>query len=1007
MRFVLVGPTIEENLSLAYLAAALRSAGHEARTASFVRDDEHETVARRIVALAPDAVGLSMTFQSRGRGFLALAASLRSAGFAGPLVAGGHWASVAAEPILRDHPTIDAILRGEAEDSLVQLADALRDGRPWDGIPGIVFRRGDRTVLGPRPAKRIDLDALPFPARDEMPHRHLDVPAAPLVASRGCRAGCTFCSIRTFGRLSDGPARRARSARSVAEEMAELHRSSGARAFVFHDDDFFSGEPATDLAWAEELRGALAALGLPRVALIVKARPDDVDPRVVDALAALGLVRVFLGIETDAPAGLRALGRTLEPGANRRALAALRDRGIFVCSNLLLWEPDTTLDDLHANLDLLAAFPGQIFNLARTELYEGAPLTRTTARRGRLLGDYLGRDYVVADPRAELAWRVFRVAMGERCYPLHGVVNAAMGLGYDAHLLRHFHPTERAARLADEALALVRRTAESTRDRLEQVVEYAAVAPLGPHPEVLQFTLDLARAVRGEDTALLAALRSAQQTLERCARGTPEPAGVRDEPAAPRSRGRGALLAAAAGLLACAKGGGTTVGRADGDAAPIPRDLPSAVDATEPAAPDTAGDAVVTADDAAAPEEVAATPGADSAAVTFRLSPQAERWAGCRGAERVGAFELGTLLEPGAPAATFERFEVTDGTVEDLYVAPDGSRAHAVLRVGERQGPQRVTAVYRLAEEGAGTIQRSEALYQYGKDAEHGTAVATAGADPQPLPECYQICDMAAPPPDTVLAQDGQVLFTHSPYDGVSGFAATFNFTVGLRANVRGERVGNPTVACTAGSASLSESSGGGYHRPPSPGETPAPELRDTYSVYYDPRPTDGSGRLEAGHHSCTVTYRIKQGDEEKEVRGAVHLRIDADGSVQIGVPAAPENTPVEPIPDGPSEATPAEPASDAARAPYPELPLSLRYAVGVRCLADYGNAVLLGAECPSGVPDESRTYLWSASAGRIEAVDGGARAVWRLPDEGGPAVALCAVQSVPFDLQLGSYRRG
>ena len=565
MRFVLVGPTIEENLSLAYLAAALRRAGHEAQTESFTRDGEHEAVARRIAALGPDAVGLSMTFQSRGRGFLALAAGLRSAGFAGPLIAGGHWASVAAESILRDQPTLDAILRGEAEDSLVQLADALRDGGPWDGIPGIVLRRADRTVLGPRPVKRADLDALPFPARDGTPHRHLDVPAAPLVASRGCRAHCTFCSISTFGRLSDGPARRIRSAASVATEMAELFRTSGVRAFVFHDDDFFSGDAAADLAWARALETALASHGLPRVALIVKARPDDIVPELVDAWAALGLVRVFLGVETDAPAGLQALGRTLDPGANRRALSLLRARGIFVCSNLLLWEPDTTLDDLRTNVDLLADFPGQIFNLARTELYEGAPLTRTTARRGRLRGDYLGRDYIVADPRAELAWRVFRVVLGERCYPLHGVVNAAMGLGYDAHLLRHFQPTERAARLADEALGLVRRTAESTRARLEQVVEYAAVAPLGAHPEVLQFTLDLARAVRGEDSVLLAALRAARRRLERCAHGLPEPAELREQPAARRGRRRGALLAAAAGLLACSKGGGSTVGYPDGD----------------------------------------------------------------------------------------------------------------------------------------------------------------------------------------------------------------------------------------------------------------------------------------------------------------------------------------------------------------------------------------------------------------------------------------------------------
>ncbi len=71
MRAVLVGPTIEENLSIAYLASALRQAGHEAKIISFVRDTDAPAVAGCILAEQPQLVGLSMTFQSRGRGFLA------------------------------------------------------------------------------------------------------------------------------------------------------------------------------------------------------------------------------------------------------------------------------------------------------------------------------------------------------------------------------------------------------------------------------------------------------------------------------------------------------------------------------------------------------------------------------------------------------------------------------------------------------------------------------------------------------------------------------------------------------------------------------------------------------------------------------------------------------------------------------------------------------------------------------------------------------------------------
>ncbi|MBI5487671.1 MAG: cobalamin B12-binding domain-containing protein [Deltaproteobacteria bacterium] len=1004
MRIVLIGPDVEENLSLAYLAAALRRGGHEATMVAFTHDGDHERVAARVAALAPDAVGLSMTFQSRGRGFLALAASLRRAGFAGHLTAGGHWASVAAEPILRDHGSLDSILRGEAEDSLVTLADALHDGRPLDAIPGIVLRHDGRTVLGPRPEKRVDLDTLAPPARDDPPRRHLGMPAAPLVASRGCRGGCSFCSIRTFGKLSHGPARRVRSPASVAEEMSALHRERGARIFVFHDDDFFSGDADADRAWARGLGAELAARDVPPAGLIVKARPDDIDDGLIGDLVALGLVRVFLGIETDAPAGLRALGRTLDPGANRRALRILRRRDVFVCSNLLLWEPDTTLEDLRANLDFLAAFPEQIFNLARTELYEGAPLTARMAAAGRLRGDYLGRDYLVADLRTELAWRVFRVALGERCYPLHGVVNAAMGLGYDAHLLRRFHPSERAEVLSREALAVVGRVAGSTRLWLERIMGWAEVATVGPDPEVLQFALDLARAVRSEDATLLAEIRTAQLVLERCARGEPEAVRIPEERRPVRRLGRAALLAASAGLLACAKkGAGTTPG---GDA---PEHVPVAADASAQTPLDAGeppADISATADAAAA--EASTVPAAESEHIDFRASAETSSWQDCQGGpQRTSSFQLGALLEPGAPAARFSRFEASDGEIQNVWVAPDGRRARGELRVGDRVGRQTVTAVFELAAEGAGTIRRSEAFYQYGPPGEGIEGVATPGSDPQPEPQCYQICDMAAPPPDTLLEDAGPMVFALEAYSADRGWAQTFRFTVGLREDVRGERVGNPTVTCTTGTAYARESYPS-YNRPAPVGQPSAPALRDPFDISFDPRPAGGDGRLEAGQHSCEVIYKLRDGGEEREVRGKIHIRIDADGNVQIGPgPDAGGAGTDAGAPGEPSEGTEPAPLTDfSQRAPYPDLPLPLRYAVHVRCLADYGDAVLLEAECPPALAHEP-SRLWYASAGRIEPVDGGARAVWHLPDDGAAATALCAVQSAPLDLQIGTWRRG
>jgi anaerobic magnesium-protoporphyrin IX monomethyl ester cyclase len=984
MRFALVGPTIEENLSIAYLAAALRRAGHAAELVPYATERSRSSVVRRVLESRPDVVGLSMTFQARARGFLTLAAELRRAGFAGRIVGGGHWASLAAREILRDHPAVDLILRGEAERSIVLLAEALQHDGPLADVPGIVLRDERGAVReGTVPPQRLDVDDFPPPARDEPPLRHLGIPWAPLLASRGCRGSCSFCSIAAFHRLGTGPVRRLRAPECVADEMAALWRDRGVRIFMFHDDDFFCGRHADDLARIDRLGEALAARGVPPAALVLKARPDDLREDVVRRLRRLGLVRVFLGIENDSPAGLRALDRRVDPAANHRAMALLRRLGVFTCSNLLVWEPDTTLADLRANLALLRSFPDQLFNVGRTELYEGAPLTLRLADEGRLLGDYLGRDYRVADPRAELAFRIYRVACGERCYPLDGTANGATDLAYDAHLLERFLPGERSTRLREEVMGVVRRLAGSVADWLERIVGYAETAPLGPAPEVLQFTLDTARAVRAEDARFLSEMAAWRETLGRCARGEPEPLSAPADLPRKRPGRTAAVLAAAAGLLACSKGGSTSHATPDArDVAAQTLETPPAVDATSETTP-------TPADTGAADEVTAAN---ESDAIVLAANPQHGQWEQCQLTSSAEAFIVEVKLEDENVAARFDRFETTDGKVEDVFVAPDGRRVHALFKPGTQRGRQRLTAIFARTEAGAGTLQRSQDFFQY------GDGKATLGPDDLPEAPCGAICDPMAIPPDNLFAESGNVLFGAPWAEPTAGWATKFVFTVGLKEEVDGELSGPPEVRCTTGVISVLREGGmgmglatGDYPEEPRPVAT-----RDTFTISYDPRAADGSGRLDGGEHSCTVKFNLRSNGRPVVVEGTLRVVVHPDGTVQLGG-----------TPDAATDARRQIDRTRSAAATYPELPLPLRYPVGVRCLVDYGSTLLLTADFPAARSAGATSCLWYASAGSIEPTQDGTRALWTLPEDGSPAAAVVAVQAGELDLQVASYRRG
>ena len=152
MRVLLVGPDYEENLSIRYLSSSLLAAGHDTTLAAFNSLADTASVAN--ASQHAEIVGLSMCFQSRAQEFLRLAQLIKSRDPKRLIVAGGHYASCAAEPLLVHHPEIDIIVIHEGERTLVEIAAAtphLEERLPQ--IPGIAYRDGEQ-VRSPITAER-------------------------------------------------------------------------------------------------------------------------------------------------------------------------------------------------------------------------------------------------------------------------------------------------------------------------------------------------------------------------------------------------------------------------------------------------------------------------------------------------------------------------------------------------------------------------------------------------------------------------------------------------------------------------------------------------------------------------------------------------------------------------------------------------------------------------------------------------------------------------------------
>jgi len=447
MRFLLVGPDLESNLSLGYLAASLKRAGHGAVIASFTTEADAAEVLR--AARDFDAVGLSLSFQVRAPEFLELAAALKRDRPRRPVIAGGHFATCAATELMRDFPALDLVVQHEAEHAIVELAELGGEllARAKE-VVGVVYREGGE--IHASPLRRADdaLDLLPPPDRDGPSRLIAGVPTAYIMGSRGCIRNCDYCCITTLHRLAPGARFRQRSPENVVAELADLYHRRGVRQFVFHDDNFLVPAPQRNLERIARYRSAIEGAGLRDIGLVLKCGPQDLDRASLDALVEMGLIRIFLGIESGSQCGLDSIGRRQTTTDTERAVSLCEEVGISSQYTMIIFHPDATIESMLEDLAFVDRHPAHPLNYCRAELYAGTPLERRMLDEGRALGTYMARTYRYRDPRVARVWLHGKDLFAGRCWGHDEILGHMIRLDHQITVLEHFYEGTSARRVA-------------------------------------------------------------------------------------------------------------------------------------------------------------------------------------------------------------------------------------------------------------------------------------------------------------------------------------------------------------------------------------------------------------------------------------------------------------------------------------------------------------------------------------------------------------------------------
>jgi len=155
-----------------------------------------------------------------------------------PIIVGGREATDNVEDIFERCPNVSAVVRGEGEQTIQEIAD----GKPWGEILGLSYRDGDRIIHNAnRPLQPIEEIKVPDRALRRSQYypsmrgvRLLPVQFDTILSSRGCPYHCKFCSfsMNPLGQKRDYVAR---SPESVVDEI----EASPAEVILFADDNFF------------------------------------------------------------------------------------------------------------------------------------------------------------------------------------------------------------------------------------------------------------------------------------------------------------------------------------------------------------------------------------------------------------------------------------------------------------------------------------------------------------------------------------------------------------------------------------------------------------------------------------------------------------------------------------------------------------------------------------------------------------------------------------------------
>ena len=309
------------------------------------------------------------------------------------VVLGGAHGTILSAETLRDVREIDVVVRGEGEQTTLELVEVLEEGpSKISRVLGIAFREGSNVRSNPLRQPVSDLDTLPFPAFHLLPIGRYRLhppfgrrsPVMPIITSRGCPYRCIFCSKDVFGKKYRG-----NSSVYIVDEIRLLIEKFGVKEIKFYDDVFTLDrkriiaicrqlkEQRIDIPWSCETRVNL------------------VNGALLKVMKDAGCYMIEYGVESGNQGILNSLKKDVTLEKTAEAFKLTREAGIESVAYFMIGSPQETSETILDTVEFAKKLDPDFVQFSIATPYPGTELYRLAIEGGYVPEKW--DEYVYAD----------------------------------------------------------------------------------------------------------------------------------------------------------------------------------------------------------------------------------------------------------------------------------------------------------------------------------------------------------------------------------------------------------------------------------------------------------------------------------------------------------------------------------------------------------------------------------------------------------------------------------